>query len=302
MVRSIGNEVSWEIYNSLNIDYKPPYWYQIIEENTDALFFKQENPMTFSRYFNNEVIMLNFKIYLILDNLSHINQLNIFKEIYNQLTIINNLPNFEIIAKAINGLIVENNNIKNQADNLVNFDFDTSTQTYSLNFEILIKQKEQNVKTNNGNKLHIALYPNETTTATTAQFHELKYITELKLNYSSKKEDRNYFHNGGETTSIITGKTTTLSVSIDYDPNDELHQYLVYLLTSEPNKCNNQFIKLEIDGVNKATSATAKNIKVATLKGKATIQFKNGIPSGAVDELIKLQFDILPQDDKWIYE
>ncbi|MHA3795761.1 phage tail tube protein [Mycoplasma sp. HF14] len=158
------------------------------------------------------------------------------------------------------------------------------------------------LKTNNGNKLLIALYPTTSTTKDTAQYEELKFITELKLNYSSKKEDRNYFHNGGETTSIITGKSSSLSVSVDYDNTNELHQYLVHLLISEPYKCNNQFIKLELNGVNKATASSSKNQAVTTLSGKAVIQFKNGIPSGNVDDLVKLQFDIIPQDDKWEYK
>ncbi|MFV8418509.1 phage tail tube protein [Mycoplasma sp. VS299A] len=158
------------------------------------------------------------------------------------------------------------------------------------------------LKTNNGNKLYIALYPTDSTTKENAQYTELKFITELKLNYSSKKEDRNYFHNAGETTSIITGKSTSLSVSVDYDSSDELHQYLIHLMTSAPYKCNNQFIKLELDGIKKATETSSKNQAVTNLLGKAVIQFKNGIPSGNVDELIKIQFDIIPQDDKWEYK
>ncbi|MFV8478109.1 phage tail tube protein [Mycoplasma sp. B6400] len=158
------------------------------------------------------------------------------------------------------------------------------------------------LKTNNGNKLYIALYPTDSTTKENAQYTELKFITELKLNYSAKKEDRNYFHNKGETTSIITGKSTSLSVSVDYDNSNELHQYLIYLMTCEPYKCNNQFIKLELDGVNKATATSSKNQAVTSLLGKAVIQFKNGIPSGNVDELVKIQFDIIPQDDKWEYK
>ncbi|MBN0919432.1 phage tail tube protein [[Mycoplasma] gypis] len=156
------------------------------------------------------------------------------------------------------------------------------------------------IKTNNGNKLYIATYPEPSTTPETADYKLLNFVTDFKFNYSVKKEDRTYFHNNGLTTSLITGGSQSLSVSVDYDADDQLHQYLVYLLTNDPTKSNNQFIKIEFnDEIKRTTSAVSLNEKGLILKGKAVLLFKNSIPNGSANEIIKLQFDILPQDNKW---
>lgn len=114
--------------------------------------------------------------------------------------------------------------------------------------------------------------------------------TSITFNVSYKKQDSTYFCNGGEVTSTTTGRTQTLSVSIDYDDTNEAHKYLLGLLIDQDfSKCNNQQIKLELPLMDGESTPT-------TYTGKACIQFKNGIPSGAADELIKLEFDVAPQD------
>ncbi|MHA3795760.1 hypothetical protein [Mycoplasma sp. HF14] len=145
-MRSLGNVISSQIYNAISIQNKPPYWYQLLEENTDAIFFKQEKPTVFSRYLNNDVNVLSFQIYFIQDSLSHIEQLNSYKEMYQQLTQLTELKDYIIIAKALNNLIIDNNEYIAQADNIVTNSYDLNSQAYVINYEILIKAKEQNVK------------------------------------------------------------------------------------------------------------------------------------------------------------
>ncbi|MFV8479043.1 hypothetical protein ACNQ13_01490 [Mycoplasma sp. VS428] len=142
-MRSVGNIISSQIYQALKLEYKPPYWYQIIEENTDALFFKQANPNVFSRYLNNDVIVINFDLYFIADALSHIEQLNTYKLIYEQLAELKELKDFTILAKAINNIIIDNNSYITQADNIVNVNYDTTTQSYLISYELLIQPKQK---------------------------------------------------------------------------------------------------------------------------------------------------------------
>ncbi|MCU9934775.1 hypothetical protein NWE61_06910 [Mycoplasmopsis felis] len=105
-----------------------------------------------------------------------------------------------------------------------------------------------------------------------------------------------YFHNLGESTSITTGVSKSLSVSIDFDNSDEAHKYLLNLLLGDIYLTNSQFIKLDIRTISKTTG------KHITVSGKATINFKNHFPSGNADEIQKLEFDIFPQDNKWTTE
>lgn len=147
------------------------------------------------------------------------------------------------------------------------------------------------LKTNIGNILKIATVPSGAND-TAKTFTELKYITELKTDISYKKEDRNYLHNKGNTTSITTGKTTSLSVTIDLDDSDTLHKYLLKLSSLDPIDVNNQYIQLVLNSSHEAS-------KVYQIAGKCTFNFKNFLPSGNADELAVLSFDIFPQDDKF---
>lgn len=117
--------------------------------------------------------------------------------------------------------------------------------------------------------------------------------TSCSLNVEYKKTDSTYFCNGGETTSYITGRSTSLSVSIDYDSSSESHKYLRDLLMSDFTQANNQFIKLQLQ-MNEDGSTWD------TLGGKACIQFKSMPPNGNADELGKIEFDIFPQE-KWTW-
>ncbi|WP_322911065.1 phage tail tube protein [Mycoplasmopsis felis] len=150
-------------------------------------------------------------------------------------------------------------------------------------------------KTNAGNRLYIATVPLGSTDEE-KKYKEITSITALKFNYSPKKEDRMYFHNLGESTSITTGVSKSLSVSIDFDNSDEAHKYLLNLLLGDIYLTNSQFIKLDIRTISKTTG------KHITVSGKATINFKNHFPSGNADEIQKLEFDIFPQDNKWTTE
>lgn len=142
--------------------------------------------------------------------------------------------------------------------------------------------------TNTKAKLLIALLPNETVD-TNRQYMELKAITELTNSYSTTKLDKTYYHNGGDQTSIITGRQISLNVTCDYDDSDDVHKYLRGLLFNQDfSKLNSQYIKLEIpeDGTN-------KNV----ITGKCCFSFGNGIPNGSPTDLQSLSFEIFPQDD-----
>ena len=140
-------------------------------------------------------------------------------------------------------------------------------------------------------QLFIALNPNEEDMEN-KNFQRLCDATSTSLNVSYKKQDSNYFCNEGETTSIITGRSYSLSVSIDYDPTKESHKYLKRLLIGSVNECNNQWIQLEL-------RLDEDSNTITTLQGKSSIQFKSMPPNGNPDELSKLEFDIFPQDERW---
>ncbi|VEU66196.1 Uncharacterised protein [Mesomycoplasma conjunctivae] len=144
--------------------------------------------------------------------------------------------------------------------------------------------------------LYIALAPEHNSAK---QFKPLVNIKELKNNFSTKKEDKNYFHNKGSTTSVVTGTTLSLSVSIDIDFSNDLHVYLLSLIkASDPLKLNNQLIKLVIQD----TNTTNTNKLSTVISGKASFGMKNYLPSGNADEIIKLDFDIFPQDNSFTIE
>lgn len=141
--------------------------------------------------------------------------------------------------------------------------------------------------------IYIATVP-EGETDDAKKFEKICLSTECLFNKSMNKVDKTYFCNGGETTSIITGSTSSLTVSIDFDITKKAHKYLYDLLTNQDfSVCNGQFIKIEYPLFSGQTTP-------ATISGKACIQFKNDIPSGAANELIKISFDIFPQDSAWI--
>ncbi|MBT1326441.1 hypothetical protein FCL74_02790 [Mycoplasma bovis] len=146
---------------------------------------------------------------------------------------------------------------------------------------------------NNEARLFIATNPSESSDEL-KKYSEIEFITELKHNYSNKKEDRIYLHNKGQTTSITTGITQSLSVSIDFDNSIDSHHYLLTLLLGSIENLNNQYIRIEIPTISKNQDS-----KYVIVQGKATINFKNHLPSGNADETEKLSFDILPQDYIW---
>lgn len=135
--------------------------------------------------------------------------------------------------------------------------------------------------------LHIATQPSQALDRD-RDYKKVCDATSCQLNVSYKKQDSNYFCNNGETTSTITGRTISLSVSIDYDTSNDAHKYLKSLLVLDFASCNNQYIKLEL--------LLDDSMTKTTLTGKACIQFKTMPPSGGPDELGKIEFDIFPQD------
>lgn len=147
-------------------------------------------------------------------------------------------------------------------------------------------------KINATSRLFIALVP-DGADENAKQLSEICLSTECVFNKSMNKTDKTYFCNGGETTAIITGSTSSLTVSIDFDITKPAHKYLYSLMTSSDfTKCNGQYIKIQyplFEG--EATPAS--------VEGLCCIQFKNDIPSGAPNELIKISFDIFPQDSPW---
>mgnify|MGYP007127201988 CR=1 FL=1 len=146
-----------------------------------------------------------------------------------------------------------------------------------------------NLKTNSQDRILIDITPeNDTST-----YRVLHNLTEFKFNLTHSKTDRKYFHNLGDTTSIITGRTKTITLTFDVDTNDDLHKYLLKLLTGSISALNNQKIKLQ------TFVHYEDNNQLIEISGKAAFDFKNFLPSGAVDELQTLSFDILPQDNAW---
>lgn len=142
--------------------------------------------------------------------------------------------------------------------------------------------------TNTKAKLLIALQPSQSVD-TDKQYVELKAITELTNNYSTSKLDKTYYHNGGDQTSIITGRQISLNVTCDFDDSDDLHKYLRNLLFNQDfTKLNSQYMKLEIP-----KNSTQKDV----ITGKCCISFSNGIPNGSATDLQSLTFEIFPQDD-----
>lgn len=148
--------------------------------------------------------------------------------------------------------------------------------------------------TNTKAKIQIALAP----TALQVEdkmFSDLEFITNFVSNQSPSKQESKYFKNGGATTQTITGISYSATVSIDIDSTNEVHQYLMNIVRNRDiNSMNNQWVKLIeplFDG----------EVEAGFSIGKSAIEFKNNFPSGNVDELIKLEFDIFPQDDLWIY-
>ena len=148
--------------------------------------------------------------------------------------------------------------------------------------------------TNTKAKIQIALAP----TALQVEdkmFSDLEFITNFVSNQSPSKQESKYFKNGGATTQTITGISYSATVSIDIDSTNEVHQYLMNIVRNRDiNSMNNQWVKLIeplFDG----------EVEAGFSIGKSAIEFKNNFPSGNVDELIKLEFDIFPQDELWIY-
>ncbi|MCS4536747.1 hypothetical protein NXS15_01200 [Mycoplasma sp. CSL7475-4] len=150
-------------------------------------------------------------------------------------------------------------------------------------------------KTNNHSTLSIATIPTGNSDSE-KNYQAIKFITELKHNYSAKKEDRVYFHNKGHSTSITTGASQSLSVSFDYNDQEEAHKYLMNLLLGDVTSANNQFIKLSLKNISRQSGHHVE------ISGKATINFKNHAPSGGADALLKFEIDIMPQDDAWVVE
>ncbi len=136
-------------------------------------------------------------------------------------------------------------------------------------------------------QLFICVDPTNNTDDST--YKEVCSATQFQFNTTLKKQDSTYFCNGGETTSTIVGRTQTASVSIDFDESDEAHLYLYKLLTGNFASANNQYIKVKLPLREGQTTPD-------TYEGKCCLEFKSGIPSGAADELVKIEFDIHPQD------
>lgn len=149
-------------------------------------------------------------------------------------------------------------------------------------------------QTNAKAKIQIALEP-EAPSIQDKMFADLEFITNFVFNQAPSKQESKYFKNGGATTQTITGISYSASITIDVESSNEVHQYLMNIVRNRDiSSMNNQWIKLIeplFDG----------EIEAGFSIGKSVIEFKNNFPSGNIDELIKLEFDIFPQDDLWTY-
>lgn len=141
-------------------------------------------------------------------------------------------------------------------------------------------------------KLYVALVPTGADD-TAKNYQEICASTECLFNTTYNKVDKTYFCNGGDTTSVITGRTNSITVSIDVDRTLAAHNYLLSLIQNQDfSVLNNQYFKIVLPLLDGETEA-------ATASGKSCIQFKNNIPSGAANEVVTLSFDIFPQDEPW---
>ncbi len=149
-------------------------------------------------------------------------------------------------------------------------------------------------QTNAKAKIQIALAP-EAPSIQDKMFADLEFITNFVFNQAPSKQESKYFKNGGATTQTITGISYSASITIDVESSNEVHQYLMNIVRNRDiSSMNNQWIKLIeplFDG----------EVEAGFSIGKSVIEFKNNFPSRNIDELIKLEFDIFPQDDLWTY-
>lgn len=147
-------------------------------------------------------------------------------------------------------------------------------------------------KINAKSSLYIALVPTGADDSA-KNYQKICAATECLFNTTFNKVDKTYFCNGGDTTSIITGRTNSITVTIDIDSTNPSHRYLLDLLTSQDfSVLNSQYFKIEYPLFDGETTP-------AKAEGLSCIQFKNNIPSGAANEIVSLSFDIFPQDEPW---
>lgn len=137
-------------------------------------------------------------------------------------------------------------------------------------------------------RLFLALKPNEIEEAN-QEWTEVRDLTAFTMTPANKVHDATYFHDGGETTSLIVGRKTTISCSCDYDNENPVHVYIRNLSYGKIGTSNSQLMKIE------CLLDTNENL-VSVTKGTCTLDIKTLAPTGVADELIKLDFDIHPQD------
>lgn len=148
--------------------------------------------------------------------------------------------------------------------------------------------------TNTSSKLLIAKNPSAPLDAD-RQYLEINFLTNLVYNYSSNKQESKYYKNLGTTTQTITGQSYSISASIDIDLSEEAHIFLIDLARKRDIfLMNNNWLKI-------FEPLFPEEQEAGYSFGKCVLEFKNNFPSGPIDEIVKLEFDIFPQDDLWIY-
>ena len=141
-------------------------------------------------------------------------------------------------------------------------------------------------------QFYIALKP----TALTTELKEMTQLcdaTSLTLNVNDTKVDTVYFCNSGGSTSIITGRSTSIAVSVDFDINKPSHKYLLEMFKGDVGLSNNQFIQLKY--------SYADNNTVDVYNGNACVQFTSMPPAGIATDLAKLEFEVFPQDENFYW-
>lgn len=148
--------------------------------------------------------------------------------------------------------------------------------------------------TNTSSKLLIAKNPSAPLDAD-RQYLEINFLTNLVYNYSSNKQESKYYKNLGTTTQTITGQSYSISASIDIDLSEEAHIFLIDLARKRDIfLMNNNWLKI-------FEPLFPEEQEAGYSFGKCVLEFKNNFPSGPIDEIVKLEFDIFPQDDIWEY-
>lgn len=138
------NQIAQEIYNALNISELPPFWFEYVQENQDALLFRFFESDTFNNYYDQYLYKLGFRISLISSTLDKANAINQMWQVIVALSGIWTLGNYSVIQMKINNEFITPNQQTinfNMIENSVTMERDK--QIYSVKIEYLLQQNQE---------------------------------------------------------------------------------------------------------------------------------------------------------------